>query len=74
MDSKIIELENGNVIATRAYSDADCIVSLASNGKTKEFTFEREPDGSFRRGDKFFEQLSQDNILGHLAATAAIIS
>ena len=74
MDTKIIELEGGSVTATRTYSDFDCIVSLASDSKTKEFTFECEPDGSFRRGDKFFEQLSQDNILDHLAATAAIIS
>lgn len=74
MDSKIIETTKGVVTATRNYSDIDCIVSLVSDEKTKEFTFEREPDGSFRRGDKFFGQLSQDNILGHLAATAAIIS
>ena len=75
MDTKIIELEGGSVTATRTYSDVDCIVCLkSSDGETKEFTFDREQDSSFRRGDKFFEQLSQDNILGHLAATAAIIS
>ena len=75
MEQKIIELENSIVTATRTYSYVDCIVCLkSSDGKTKEFTFDREQDGSFRRGDKYFEQLSEENILGHLAATAAIIS
>ena len=79
---KLFEFENGQILAGLTYGDEESSVTLTSTLKyddndcpeTKTFIFDVDEDGSYRKGEKFFEQLSQENVLEHFEAKMVVIS